>query len=356
MCSSDLVPYAPLKRELDELGQISPARLAERVQSEGLWRSRLEPSLVRPVGPDSEPLAFIGSEPSVVHVVTVNDYLARRDGSWNAPLFNALGITVGVIQSKMKSEDRHHEYKCDITYGTNNEFGFDYLRDNMKMRCEDQIQKRRHFAVIDEVDSILIDEARTPLIISGGPDQAITDKYMASARLVQALQPVPQDEIDKKTEQMLLGNHSYEPKAGHYIVEEKDHAVTLTARGIREIERRLGWRKVFDKADDDSGAADSGGSEKSFRDQIVDLYNETEKIDDAMRNDQAASARVPFSVLSSVGSGLDALAQEPSSSAALPSGDALRRALTSGEYSPFAAKPLDGGDAGHLAEIGRAHV
>ena len=102
-----------------------------------------------------------------VHVVTVNDYLARRDAEWMSPLFQGLGMTVGAIQSEMESTERQEIYGCDITYGTNNEFGFDYLRDNMKPIKEYQCQGELHYAIIDEVDSILIDEARTPLIISG---------------------------------------------------------------------------------------------------------------------------------------------------------------------------------------------
>ena len=102
-----------------------------------------------------------------VHVVTVNDYLAKRDADWMRPVFGALGMTVGAIQSNMQSQERLEQYGCDVTYGTNNEFGFDYLRDNMKTRPEDQCQKNRAFAIIDEVDSILVDEARTPLIKIG---------------------------------------------------------------------------------------------------------------------------------------------------------------------------------------------
>ena len=102
-----------------------------------------------------------------VHVVTVNDYLARRDAEWMSPLYNGLGLSVGAIQSDMESEERREIYGRDITYGTNNEFGFDYLRDNMKPTRELQSQRALHYAIIDEVDSILIDEARTPLIISG---------------------------------------------------------------------------------------------------------------------------------------------------------------------------------------------
>ncbi len=102
-----------------------------------------------------------------VHLVTVNDYLAQRDRNWMGPVYESLGLTIGVIQHNMDDEARKKAYACDITYGTNNEFGFDYLRDNMKLRKEDMVQREFHYAIIDEVDSILIDESRTPLIISG---------------------------------------------------------------------------------------------------------------------------------------------------------------------------------------------
>ena len=121
-----------------------------------------------------------------VHIVTVNDYLARRDRNWNAPMFEALGLTVGAIQSEMDSYQRKPQYACNITYGTNNEFGFDYLRDNMKDSLEEQVQGPLDYAIIDEVDSILIDEARTPLIISG-PAEESSDRYYVANRLVNTL-------------------------------------------------------------------------------------------------------------------------------------------------------------------------
>jgi preprotein translocase subunit SecA len=178
-------------------------------------------------------------EYAYVHVVTVNDYLAKRDSDWNRPLFELLGMTVGAIQSNMDSWDRHPIYACDIVYGTNSEFGFDYLRDNMKMESEKQVQKVRHFAIVDEVDSILIDEARTPLIISGSPDEEVGERYLQAAKLAEHLQPVSQEEKDRVEEQRLHGVFE-EPQGGHYVADEKDHTVTLTAEGIRECERYLG--------------------------------------------------------------------------------------------------------------------
>src|SRR3954466_2892713 len=107
-----------------------------------------------------------------VHVVTVNDYLARRDAEWMSPIYQALGVSVGVLQNMMNYEDKQESYAADVTYGTNSEFGFDYLRDNMASALEEKVQRGHPFAVVDEVDNILIDEARTPLIISGAPEQA----------------------------------------------------------------------------------------------------------------------------------------------------------------------------------------
>ena len=121
-----------------------------------------------------------------VHVVTVNDYLARRDAEWMSPIFTGLGMTVGAIQSEMESHERQDVYSRDITYGTNNEFGFDYLRDNMKPTADLQAQGKLHYAIIDEVDSILIDEARTPLIISGPADES-PELYIKVNRIVPQL-------------------------------------------------------------------------------------------------------------------------------------------------------------------------
>ncbi|MDX6524114.1 MAG: preprotein translocase subunit SecA, partial [Gaiellales bacterium] len=123
-----------------------------------------------------------------VHLVTVNDYLARRDAAWMGPIYQALGISVGVIQNMMPDEERRTAYQSDVTYGTNSEFGFDYLRDNMAPAIEYTVQRGHWFAIVDEVDSILIDEARTPLIISGEPEQA-AETYYAFAKAVKALVP-----------------------------------------------------------------------------------------------------------------------------------------------------------------------
>src|SRR5207253_3028387 len=136
-------------------------------------------------------LQRLPSEYAFVHVVTVNDYLAKRDSEWNRPLFELLGMSCVAIQSNMDSWERHEIYARDIVYGTSSEFGFDYLRDNMKTEPEKQCQRGRHFAIVDEVDSILIDEARTPLIISGGDEVKMTDRYETAAKLAEHLKPVP---------------------------------------------------------------------------------------------------------------------------------------------------------------------
>ncbi|HUP78618.1 MAG TPA: preprotein translocase subunit SecA, partial [Pirellula sp.] len=165
-----------------------------------------------------------------VHVVTVNDYLARRDMEWMAPLYMGLGLTVGNIQSGMENDERQKSYACDITYATNNELGFDYLRDNMRMAARgdnrfpphmQQVQGPLHYAVIDEVDNILIDEARTPLIISGSAARDL-GKYTEADRVARSL---------KKDE--------------HFVVNEKDHTVNLTDAGIRDAEKLAGVESFY---------------------------------------------------------------------------------------------------------------
>ncbi|MDP0589052.1 MAG: preprotein translocase subunit SecA [Candidatus Endonucleobacter bathymodioli] len=164
-----------------------------------------------------------------VHVVTVNEYLARRDANWMMPLYNFLGMKVGVIVSQQNSDDKRLAYSADITYGTNNEFGFDFLRDNMAFCLEDKFQRGLCFSVIDEVDSILIDEARTPLIISG-PAENSSDLYREMNRLVPDLKR--QEEDDKAGEVVVV-------VPGHYTVDEKSRQVELTEGGHQYIEERL---------------------------------------------------------------------------------------------------------------------
>src|SRR5687767_2004734 len=168
-----------------------------------------------------------------VHVVTVNDYLARRDSEWMGRLYRFLGMSVGVIQHELTDQQRQVAYGADITYGTNNEFGFDYLRDNMKFELASMVQRGHHFAVVDEVDSILIDEARTPLIISG-PAEESTDLYYEVDRVIPRLKPgaVTQGNVKAEEREAL-------ETTGDYIVDEKHKTVTLTESGMAKAEQML---------------------------------------------------------------------------------------------------------------------
>ncbi|MBU0759455.1 MAG: preprotein translocase subunit SecA [Candidatus Omnitrophica bacterium] len=177
-----------------------------------------------------------------VHIVTVNDYLARRDRDWMGPVFEFLGLTVGVIQHDMGPELRQMAYGSDITYGTNNEFGFDYLRDNMVVRKEDRVQRELNYAIVDEVDSILIDEARTPLIISG-PSEESTEKYYICNKIVPHLKGriiLEKDEIDAKFKGIDLS------KGYEYIVDEKAHTAHLTEDGEARVSEMLGIDNMHD--------------------------------------------------------------------------------------------------------------
>jgi len=172
-----------------------------------------------------------------VHVVTVNDYLASRDAEWMGRIHKFLGLNVGCIQNDMDDVARKDAYACDITYGTNNEFGFDYLRDNMKFDVESLVQPDHYFAIIDEVDSILIDEARTPLIISGASDEA-TDKYYTANQIIPQLEKGTKDEETKVT-------------TGDYLVDEKNHSAVLTEQGVTRAEKLLGVSNLYDPSNMD---------------------------------------------------------------------------------------------------------
>src|SRR5688572_28871915 len=175
-----------------------------------------------------------------IHVVTVNDYLARRDSEWMGRLYRFLGMSVGVIQHDMNDQERQVAYGADITYGTNNEFGFDYLRDNMKFELAHYVQRGHHFAIVDEVDSILIDEARTPLIISG-PAEESTDLYYEVDRIIPKLKKgaVTQGNVKAEDREEL-------EKTGDYIVDEKHKTVTLTETGMAKAEDMLSHRLMPD--------------------------------------------------------------------------------------------------------------
>ena len=172
-----------------------------------------------------------------VHIVTVNDYLAKRDSEWMGKVYRFLGLSVGLIVHGLTSAQRKEAYAADITYGTNNEMGFDYLRDNMAVRKENQVQRGHHFAIVDEVDSILIDEARTPLIISG-PGAKSTDLYQRTNELVRRFSFVKVKEMDTK--------ESHDDVDGDYIVDEKARTATLTPRGVRKAEEFFGLENLMD--------------------------------------------------------------------------------------------------------------
>lgn len=204
--------------------------IAEMKTGEGKTLVATTALYLNAVEPDPEnPTKGMGA-----HLVTVNDYLAQRDAEWMAPIYQSLGMTVGIIVHGLSDQQRKASYDCDITYGTNNEFGFDYLRDNMKFNIEDMVHrhfpfgvkdgqtKTFHYAIVDEVDSILIDEARTPLIISGPAEESTTVYYTVNA-IVPSLR---RDE--------------------DYVVDEKAHSVTLTESGVDKVERRMSVRNLYD--------------------------------------------------------------------------------------------------------------
>ena len=183
-----------------------------------------------------------------VHVVTVNDYLAKRDAEWMGKIYEFLGLSVGVIVHDLSDDERRAAYAADITYGTNNEFGFDYLRDNMKFEIKDCVQRGHYHAIVDEVDSILIDEARTPLIISGPTDQT-TDKYARARRIMPALELGEEIEWTDTKRQAELGIQLGEGQkhlTGDYIVDEKQRSIGVTDDGWMTIEKELGIGNIAD--------------------------------------------------------------------------------------------------------------
>jgi preprotein translocase subunit SecA len=171
-----------------------------------------------------------------VHVVTVNDYLAKRDSEWMGKLYRFLGLTVGVIVHELDDEERREAYAADVTYGTNNEFGFDYLRDNMKFDLKDCVQRGHNFAIVDEVDSILIDEARTPLIISGASEES-TDKYFKVNRIIPKLE---------KGEEIDVAPGEPKKLTGDFVVDEKHKSITVSDEGWEKVEQLLGIGNVAD--------------------------------------------------------------------------------------------------------------
>lgn len=179
-----------------------------------------------------------------VHVVTVNDYLAKRDAEWMGPLHEFLGLSVGVIVHDLDPQERQKEYARDVVYGTNNEFGFDYLRDNMVNTKEDMVQGKHHFSIVDEVDSILIDEARTPLIISGPAEQA-TDKYYKACEIAKKLKGrriTEKDEMEAKAQQIDLS------EGFDYLADEKVKSVTLSEPGEEKVAKLFGVDNIHEMA------------------------------------------------------------------------------------------------------------
>ncbi|HVL31475.1 MAG TPA: preprotein translocase subunit SecA [Solirubrobacteraceae bacterium] len=173
-----------------------------------------------------------------LHVVTVNDYLARRDAEWMSPIYHALGMKVGVLQNMQSYEDKQVAYAADVTYGTNSEFGFDYLRDNMATSLEEKVQRGHQYAIVDEVDNILIDEARTPLIISGQPEAA-ADMYGQFARLARTMVPGKKPEgMDPRMKKDYVADYDYE-------FDEKHKTVSVTEKGVEKAERFLGISHLY---------------------------------------------------------------------------------------------------------------
>lgn len=173
-----------------------------------------------------------------VHVVTVNDYLAKRDSEWMGKIYKFLGLTVGLIEHDKTNEERRKAYNCDITYGTNNELGFDYLRDNMVQYKENRVQRGHVFAVVDEIDSILIDEARTPLIISGEGEDS-TDLYVKANEFAKKLEMVKVAEVDAKEDSELI-------YGGDFIVDEKARTAVLTRYGVKKAEQYFKVKNLMD--------------------------------------------------------------------------------------------------------------
>ena len=175
-----------------------------------------------------------------VHIITVNDYLARRDSEWMGKIYNFLGLTVGLVIAGMTPKEKQEAYSCDITYGTNNEFGFDYLRDNMVIYKNQLVQRELNYAIVDEIDSILIDEARTPLIISGRANQA-SDIYKKADRFVARLEPRVIIEEDVKDFKQQDDNEKYD-----YVVDLKAKSASLTMKGIDKAEKEFGLKNLDD--------------------------------------------------------------------------------------------------------------
>ncbi len=196
------------------------------------------------------PAAYLNAlEGKGVHIVTVNDYLAGRDASWMGPIYEFLGLSVGVILSDMDNEAKRKAYSRDVTYGTNNEFGFDYLRDNMKWSAEEKIQPKHHYCIIDEIDSILIDEARTPLIISGQSEddsaQVLGAAKIASFLVECEKNPETGDYYEQDPLARFERNAQPFEERGDYKLDEKQKKVSFTNQGMLHMEELLNKHHVI---------------------------------------------------------------------------------------------------------------
>ncbi len=222
-------------------GQISEMKTGEGKTLTATLAVVLNSLAVRDPRPSREEDADVETlvpERKGVHLVTVNDYLAQRDAEWMSPIYDALGVTVGVLQNMQSFEDKQRSYACDVVYGTNSEFGFDYLRDNMAKDLGEKVQRGHPFAIVDEVDNILIDEARTPLIISGAPEQA-ADLYVKFARLAPQLQVGKTPEgMDPRSKKQFMADFDFE-------ADEKHKTVSITEQGVGKAERFLGIDHLY---------------------------------------------------------------------------------------------------------------
>jgi preprotein translocase subunit SecA len=217
-------------------GKTLTATLAVVLNSLAVRDRDLEPNPPHPSNSSDSPEQ--PPERKGVHLVTVNDYLARRDAEWMSPIYDPLGVSVGVLENMQSYEDKQRAYACDVVYGTNSEFGFDYLRDNMAKDLAEKVQRGHAFAIVDEVDNILIDEARTPLIISGAPEQA-ADLYVKFARL--APQMVVGETplgMDPRTKKQFMADFDFE-------IDEKHKTVSITEQGVAKAERFLGIDHLY---------------------------------------------------------------------------------------------------------------
>src|SRR6195256_4522214 len=215
-------------------------QIAEMKTGEGKTLTATLPVVLNSLALRSDREAADGEEPERrgVHLVTVNDYLARRDAEWMSPIYDALGVSVGVLENMQSYEDKQVAYACDVVYGTNSEFGFAYLRDNMAKDLAEKVQRGHFFGIVDEVDNILIDEARTPLIISGAPEQA-ADLYVKFARLAPQMKLGKTPEgMDPRSKKQFVADFDFE-------VDEKHKTVSVTEQGVAKAERFMGIDHLY---------------------------------------------------------------------------------------------------------------